>query len=85
MARPSIFDWEKWHIERQSFAKRDTTGFKTDLQALHAHILKLQELAPKDAAGWPHTTALRYLTQLQAQYDKAKRYLETFTIPKETH
>lgn len=74
MPNPTKEDWGPWHLEKGIFAKRDTEGFVKDLQALKAHILKLQAICPKDSAGWPVGTALRALTTLQKEYERFNRY-----------
>ena len=73
---PTKDDWELWHQERVNFAHRDTEGFTKDLSALKAHILKLQEVCPKDKAGWPVGTALILLGQLRKEHDRFQRYLD---------
>ena len=72
--------WDKWHIERHLFATRDTEGFNKDLEALKAHITKLQKVCPKDPAGWPVPAALSYLNKLQADCSKFTQYLKNLKI-----
>jgi len=69
-------DWKAWHEERERFKKRDTSGFLADIEALAQHILKLQEVCPRDAAGWPAGTALAALDKLKKDLDRFKRYLD---------
>lgn len=77
--------WERWHQERTSFVKRETEGFTKDLKALEQHIKKLQEIAPKDEAGWPVTNALTIITKLQKDYIRFKSLLGNITPPTLTH
>jgi len=65
-------DWEKWHAARTAFSARATEGFNTDLAALEAHIKNLQNIAPKDTAGWPVGTAMKVIDQLQRDYHRIK-------------
>lgn len=67
--------WQAWHEERERYARRETKGFTADLKALEQHIAKLQEVAPKDEAGYCHTTALIYLNQLQMKLVSIKSYV----------
>lgn len=78
-------DWKPWHEERERFYTRDTEGFILDLEALKAHILKLQQVCPKDKAGWPHSTALVVLDLLHKEYFAAKKLLELNNQVQETH
>jgi len=75
MARITKDDWKAWDEEKKRFAKRETQGFTGDIQALEQHIKTLREVCPKDAAGYPHSTALWYLNRLQQRVDEAKKYL----------
>lgn len=75
MARITKDDWKKWQEEREQFAKQETHGFTSDIKALEQHIAKLREVCPKDTAGYPHSTALYYLDELQQRVDAAKAYL----------
>jgi len=69
-------DWKMWNEERERFQKRDTEGFTQDLKALTIHILKLQDLAPKDKANWPVGQALRVIDGLQSQQRVFTTWLE---------
>ena len=69
-------DWKLWDEERERFKSRGATGFTEDLKALHIHIMKLQEYAPKDKANWPTTKALRVIDSLQKNYNRFIRLLE---------
>lgn len=75
MVRKTKDDWKAWHEERERYANRQTEGLDADLKALEEHIAKLRKLAPKDGAGYPVTTALIYLAELQKELDGAKIYL----------
>ncbi len=75
MARITKDDWKAWNEEKKRFAKRETEGFTAEIKALEQHIKTLREVCPKDTAGYPHSTALWYLTGLQERVDEAKRYL----------
>ncbi|GAI66262.1 unnamed protein product [marine sediment metagenome] len=75
MARITKDGWKAWYEERKRFAKRETQGFTGDIKALEQHIKTLREICPKDSVGYPHTTALEVLTELQQRVDEAKRYL----------
>ncbi|GAI67759.1 unnamed protein product [marine sediment metagenome] len=68
-------EWKKWQEERKRFAKNETKGFTGDIKALEQHIKTLREVCPKDVTGYPHTTALMVLDELQQRVDAAKRYL----------
>ena len=63
-------------MERETFAARETRGFTDDLKALKEHILKLQNICPKDKAGWPVGNALSSIRQLQNDYNRFTRYLD---------
>lgn len=69
-------DWEQWNHERANFSGRDTEGFTKDLKALKNHIRKLQEVCPKDKAGWPVGTALKVLDKLRKEHDRLHKYLD---------
>lgn len=69
-------NWSNWNNEQHNFAHRDTEGFTKDLAALKAHISKLQEVCPKDKAGWPVGTALNVLDKLRKEHDRFQRYLD---------
>ena len=75
MARTTKDDWKAWNEERKRFAKREAKGFTAEIEALELHIKTLREICPKDSAGYPHTTALIVLNELQQRVDAAKRYL----------
>lgn len=75
MARITKDDWKDWKEERKRFAKRETQGFSGDIKALEQHIKTLREICPKDTAGYPHSTALTILNELQQRVDAAKKYL----------
>jgi len=75
MARITKDDWKAWNEERKRFAKRETQGFSGDIKALEQHIKTLREICPKDTAGYPHSTALTILNELQQRVDAAKEYL----------
>lgn len=68
-------DWQPWHDERNRFKSLSSNGFKEDIKALLEHILKLQDAAPKDNAGWVHQSALVVINMLQKRYNMAVRYL----------
>lgn len=72
-------EWKLWHSERERFLSRDTEGLTKDLSAFKEHILKLQEVCPKDKAGWPVTTALIHLDKLKKEYDKFVSLLSRIT------
>ena len=75
MARLTKDDWKAWNKERERFARRETQGFSGDIKALEQHIKTLREICPKDTAGYPHSTALTILNELQQRVDAAKKYL----------
>ncbi|MBA7522496.1 hypothetical protein ES705_14615 [subsurface metagenome] len=75
MPKTTKDDWSAWHDEIKRYAKRETGGFTADLKALEQHIAKLREVCPKDVAGYPHTTALIYLSRLQMKLDSIKSYV----------
>lgn len=75
MARLTKDDWKAWNEERKRFARRETQGFSGDIKALEQHIGTLREICPKDTAGYPHSTALTILIELQQRVDAAKKYL----------
>ena len=69
-------DWQPWHDEIKSYAKRETQGLDKDLAALEEHIKRLRKVAPKDSAGIStHTNALIYLNSLQNRLDGVRSYL----------
>lgn len=68
--------WRLWHEERQRFKTRGSTGYLQDILALKTHIMKLQDLAPKDKAGWPVYDALQVIDKLKREYRTYERYLE---------
>lgn len=70
MARLTQQDWELWEKERTYFKARETEGFTKDFAALEAHIKRLQEVAPKDKAGWPVGQALKVIDQLQRDFHR---------------
>ena len=69
-------DWVSWHAERAAFKRRETEGITRDMEALKAHILKLQDLAPKDGTGFPSLSALNVLDTLRRDYDLFQHYLD---------
>jgi len=75
MPRLTKENWQPWHGEIKRFGARETEGLDKDLIALEAHIKKLRKICPKDSAGYPHTTALIYLNQLQTRLDEVRSYL----------
>ncbi|MBA7524810.1 hypothetical protein ES705_16954 [subsurface metagenome] len=77
MLRVTKDDWKAWKEERKLFARREASGFTSEMKALEQHIKTLREVCPKDGAGYPHTRALMVLDQLQQRLDEAKRYLAT--------
>ena len=68
-------DWEKWHEERERFARRETEGFEGDIKALEAHIKNLREVSPKDSAGYPVGDALSYIADLERKLSSIKSYV----------
>lgn len=66
-------DWAAWHNERYAFAHRETEGFTRDLEALKQHILKLEEVCPKDKANWPAPDALTVLVKLHEDHFRFDR------------
>jgi len=71
-------DWQPWHAERKRFQRRDTKGYIIDFEALKNHIRKLQEVCPKDEAGWPVSTALSVINRLKRDFERVAGYLEEF-------
>lgn len=69
--------WEAWHTELKSFKQRETHGFSNDVKALEVHIYKLQELAPRDKAGWLVPPALAIIDKLQIDYQRAFELLQS--------
>lgn len=65
-------DWKAWNDERQRFLELESQGFETDIAILEKHISKLQEVAPKDKAGWMNLNALEVVNKLKADLTKAK-------------
>ena len=65
--------WVPWNEERQTYGQRESAGFTKDLQALKEHIRKLQEVCPKDKAGWPVAQALDVLDRLKRDYETINR------------
>lgn len=64
-------DWKAWNEERQRFLELDSQGFEMDITSLEKHISKLQEVAPKDKAGWMNTHALDAIERLKTDLTKA--------------
>ncbi|MBA7643840.1 hypothetical protein ES703_51574 [subsurface metagenome] len=67
-------DWRAWNDERQRYLVLDSQGFDTDIASLERHISKLQEVAPKDKAGWITLNALELITKLKGDVAKAKTW-----------
>jgi len=65
-------DGKAWNEERQRFQELEPQGFEIDIANLTKHISKLQEVAPKDRAGWMNTNALEAIEKLKADLTKAK-------------
>ncbi|MBA7584594.1 hypothetical protein ES708_26551 [subsurface metagenome] len=65
-------DWKAWNEERKRFLELESQGFESDIASLERHISKLQEVAPKDQAGWMNSHALDALDRLKADLTKAK-------------
>jgi len=68
-------DWQPWNDEIRRYTARGTEGLNKDIEALEAHIKKLQEICPKDSAGCRSTEALTYLHSLQLRLDEVRDYL----------
>lgn len=81
MAKITKKDWELWKAERKDFVQRESEGFTKDLAALETHIKAIQEFAPKDAAGWPVSAALRVIEQLQRDYHRIKTLVALIKSP----
>lgn len=64
-------DWKAWNEERQRYLELNSQGFETDVATLAKHISKLQEVAPKDRAGWMNLHALDAIERLKADLTKA--------------
>ncbi len=64
--------WTDWNEERQRFLELETLGWELDIANLEEHIAKLQEIAPKDKAGWLNLNALDAINKLKADLVKAK-------------
>ncbi|MBA7583640.1 hypothetical protein ES708_25587 [subsurface metagenome] len=69
---PNKADWKAWNDERKRFLELESQGFEMDIATLEKHISKLQEVAPKDQAGWMNTHALDAIERLKADLTKAK-------------
>ena len=69
-------DWKPWLEERRHFKNRESEGLTKDMEALAAHIKRLQELAPKDTAGWPIGNALKTIDTLHLEYLRIQRLIE---------
>ena len=65
-------DWEAWNEERKRYLELESQGFESDIATLEKHISKLQQVAPKDGAGWMNHIALDALERLKADLTKAK-------------
>lgn len=81
---PRKNNWGQWNDERAAFTARDTEGFSHDLKALGNHIKSLTVAAPKDAAGWPNTNALKVINQLRQDYIRFKAYQNLNSQPADT-
>jgi len=67
--------WKAWNDERQRYSDYDTQGLEADIKALEAHIRVLQEVAPKDKAGWPDSNALQVIDKLKENLLLGKTWL----------
>ena len=67
-------DPKTWNEECRSFLKLESQGFVKDIAALEQHILKLQDLAAKDEAGWITSNALELIRKLKGDVAKAKTW-----------
>lgn len=65
-------DWTAWNLERTRFQELDSQGWEIDIANLVKHIAKLQEVAPKDKAGWMNLHALDAIAKLKDELNKAK-------------
>ena len=68
---PNKVDWKAWNEERQRYQQLESQGFEIDIANLKKHISKLQEVAPKDNAGWMNFHALDAINKLTADLTKA--------------
>ena len=69
-------NWKPYQAERERYDGMETQGFTKDMKALRSHILKLQRVCPKDAAGWPDIAAQTYIIKLQERYFKINAYIK---------
>ena len=67
-------DWQAWNEERQRYLDLETQGWELDIANLEEHISKLQEVAPKDKAGWMNIHAIDAIDKLKADLIKAKTW-----------
>jgi len=66
--------WEAWNEERKRYRELESLGYEEDMKRLEAHIKKLQEVAPKDRAGWMNLNALDVVTKLHDDLRRAKTF-----------
>ena len=67
-------EWTEWNEERKRFQDLETQGYAQDITTLEAHIKKLQEVAPKDKAGWMNSNCLYVVGTLTNELKRAKTF-----------
>ena len=64
--------WSLWKTEREAYAKRQSEGFKADIEALKKHINRLEEITPSNTGGLIADEIEEYMDELYRALHNAK-------------